>query len=109
VIEAQRRGLVLPAPVVPEIDRLLGRRLGAASRRVFYRGVLNGHYYVADVPRSAYARIVALNQQFDALDLGFVDAAVVAIAEHPGVSRIATTDRRHFTPLAAALSLDLTP
>jgi hypothetical protein len=33
----------------------------------------------------------------------------VALAETLGLSRIATTDRRHFEPLAAALSLQLVP
>jgi hypothetical protein len=38
-----------------------------------------------------------------------VDAAVVAIAETTGMRRIATTDRRRFDPLAAALDLELLP
>ena len=38
-----------------------------------------------------------------------VDAAVVAIAESLGLSRVATTDRRHFEPLAAALSIEIVP
>jgi predicted nucleic acid-binding protein len=43
------------------------------------------------------------------LDLGFVDAAIVALAETLKVPRIATTDRRHFTPLAARFALQLLP
>jgi hypothetical protein len=35
--------------------------------------------------------------------------AVVALAETLGLPRVATTDRRHFAPLAAALSLELVP
>jgi hypothetical protein len=50
-----------------------------------------------------------LNRQFDDLGLGFVDAAIVALAETLGLSRIATTDRRHFDPLAAAFSFQLLP
>lgn len=61
------------------------------------------------MPTEAYGRIAELNRRFDDLELGFVDAAVVALAESLGVSRIATTDRRHFAPLAAALSLTLVP
>jgi hypothetical protein len=38
-----------------------------------------------------------------------VDAAIVALAETLRLPRIATTDRRHFEPLAAALSLELLP
>jgi hypothetical protein len=43
------------------------------------------------------------------LELGFVDAAVVAIAEALGLPRIATTGLRDFAPLARALSLELLP
>jgi predicted nucleic acid-binding protein len=53
--------------------------------------------------------VAALNRQFGELDLGFVDAAVAAIAEALGISQIATTDRRHFVPLASALGLALRP
>jgi uncharacterized protein len=109
LVEGEQRGLILPAPVIPEVDHLLGHRLGAKSRRQFFAGIVDGYYFVADLPRGAYARIADLNRQFEDLDLGFVDAAIVALAESLGVSRVATADRRHFTPLAAALSLELLP
>ena len=102
-------GLIIPAPVVPEVDHLIGRRLGAKARLVFYRGLIDNHYFVADLPREQYARVVELNQQFADLELGFVNAAVVALAEALGVGRVATTDRRHFGPVAKALSLTLLP
>ena len=108
-VEAEQRGLVLPAPVIPEVDHLLGHRLGPKSRRTFYAGIVEGYYLVVDLPQAGYARVSDLNSRFDDLDLGFVDAAIVALAETLGVLRIATTDRRHFDPLAAALSLELLP
>jgi hypothetical protein len=109
VLRAEDQGLVVPAPVVPEVDHLLGVRLGVRARHVFYEGLAGGHYFVADLPRDKYARVAELNQQFAELELGFVDAAVVAISESLGVSRIATTDRRDFEPLAKALSIQLLP
>lgn len=109
LIRREPRALVVPAPVIPEVDHLLGRRLGAAARRVFYRGLAEGGYYVAELPRDDYARVVAIDEQFADLELGFVDAAVVAIAEGLGLRRIATCDRRHFEPLAAALGLEILP
>lgn len=109
LILAQQRGLILPAPVIPEIDHLLGVRLGAKSRQTFYAGIVEGAYLVVDLPRAGYARVADLNRQFEDLALGFVDAAVVALAETLGLSRVATTDRRHFAPFAAALSLELLP
>jgi predicted nucleic acid-binding protein len=53
--------------------------------------------------------VAELNRRFSDLDLGFVDAAIVALAQSLGLARVATTDRRHFEPLAAALSLELLP
>ena len=108
-IEGEQQGLILPAPIIPEVDHLLGRRLGARSQLTFYAGIVEGSYLVADVPRDSYARIAELNRQFADLNLGFVDAAVVAIAESLGLSRVATTDRRHFEPLTAALSIEIVP
>jgi uncharacterized protein len=109
LVESERPGLILPAPVVPEVDHLLGQRLGAKSRLTFYAGIVEGYYLVVDLPKEAYARVADLNRRFDDLELGFVDAAIVALAETIGLSRVATTDRRHFDPLAAALSLELVP
>ncbi len=109
LIASEQRGLILPAPVIPEVDWLLGERLGARSRRTFYEGIVAGYYLVADLPRGGYARVLELNRRFEDLDVGFVDASVVTLAEALGLSRIATTDRRHFQPMAAALSLQLLP
>ena len=100
---------LLPAPVIPEVDHLLGRRLGRAARRAFYDGIVDSAYLVVDLPASAYARVAEIDRTWADLDLGFVDAAIVALAEGQGVSRIATTDRRDFGPLAGALGLTLLP
>jgi predicted nucleic acid-binding protein len=109
LVESEADGLVVPAPVIPEVDHLLGHRLGAKARQVFYRGLSGGEYLVADLPHDRYARVAEIDRQFADLAVGFVDAAVVAIAEASGVKRIATTDRRHFGPIAAALSFELLP
>jgi uncharacterized protein len=109
LVEREPHGLILPAPVIPEVDHLLGHRLGAKSRLTFYAGIVQGYYLVADLPSEAYARVTDLNRQFADLELGFVDAAIVALAETLGLSRVATTDRRHFGPLAAAFALELVP
>ena len=100
---------MLPAPVIPEVDHLLGHRLGAKARHAFYEGLVEGDYAVVDLPHDQFERVAALNRQFPALDLGYVDAAVAMLAEVTSVRRIATTDRRHFEPLAAVLRLELIP
>ena len=105
----ERPGLVVPAPVIAEVDRLLGNRIGRDAQLALYAGLSGGDYFVADLPRDRYARIAELNRQYSDLELGFVDAAVIAISEFLQLPRIATTDRRDFQTLAAALSLELLP
>jgi predicted nucleic acid-binding protein len=105
----ERGSLIVPAPAIPEIDYLLAKSGVRAAQMTFYRDLVGGKYFVVDLPRESYRRVEELNRQFADLWLGFVDAAVVAISEFVGVRRIAATDRRHFTPLAAALRLELLP
>jgi uncharacterized protein len=109
LVQGERAGLILPAPVIPEVDHLLGQRLGESSRMTFYAALVEGDYLVVDLPRDGYARVADINRRFSDLNLGFVDAAIVAIAETIGLRRIATADRRHFEPVASALSLELVP
>ena len=109
LMQAESRGLILPAPVIPEVDHLLGARLGERSRFAFYAGITGNHYFIADLPRAAYDRTAAIAERFVDLQLGFVDASLVALAASLNVSRVGTTDRRHFTPLAKAFNLELLP
>ena len=103
------RPIRLPSPPSQEATRRPSTKRAAKSRLTFYAGVVEGHYLVADLSNDGYARVADLNRRFDDLDLGFVDAAIVAIAESLGLPRVATTDRRHFDPLAATFALELLP
>lgn len=107
LISSEPGGLLVPSPVVPEVDLLLGVRLGRAARQLLYRGFAEAAYLLVELPQERFARVAEIDRQFAELDLGFVDAAVVALAESLAVSRIATTDRRHFVPLARAFRLEL--
>jgi len=109
LFENEQRALIVPSPILPEVDHLLGTRLGAAAQMALYDGLAGSYYFVTDLPTEKYARVAELHRQFANLSIGFVDAAVIAIAEFLGMRRIATTDRRDFAPLAAALKLELLP
>ena len=101
--------LLVPALVIPEVDHLIGHRLGRKARRTFYQSLAAGDYVVIDLPQDRYASVGEVYDRFADLDLGFVDAAIAVIADVIGVRRVGTTDRRHFEPLAAALKLELLP
>jgi len=109
LVNAERGGLLVPGPVIPEVDHLLGRRLGREARHLFYQGLAEGGYLMVDLPQEAVRRVDEINRRFPDLDLGYVDAAIVALAESLGVKRIGTTDRRDFEPLGAALALEILP
>ena len=109
LFRAESGALMLPAPVVPEVDHLLGVRLGRAARRLFYRGLTDASFLLIDLAQERMARVAQIDEQFAELDLGFVDSAIAALAESTGVTRIATADRRHFEPLARAFGFELAP
>jgi uncharacterized protein len=101
--------LIVPTPVIPEVDYLLGERLGSRAQTIFYQGLADGSFLIADLPIESYPRILELNQKYPKLRLGFVDAAVLTMAENLGLSRIATTDRRHFQAVKLAFEIELVP
>ena len=109
LMTAEAGSLVLPSPILPEADHLLGRRLGREARAALYRGVVEDRFFVIDLPSVGYRRVLELNERYADLGLGFVDAAVVTIAEELGLGRIATTDRRHFPAVEAEIALELVP
>lgn len=108
-IDAARGPLVLPAVVIPEIDHLLGARIGRRAQLAFYDDIVTAVYLVADLDPERYEQVRDLNKQFADLNLGFVDAAVAALSGQLGVRRLATTDRRHFPALAGVIDLELVP
>jgi len=91
-----RERIAVPSPVVYEVGRLAGRRLGSRVVARFARFMASGEFDVVD-PRSAdLVRAAALVDEYADLRLGLVDATLVAVAERLGVRTVATFDWRHF-------------
>lgn len=109
LLDDERSRRLLPAVVLPEVDHLLGARLGRRARHALYEDIVAGVYEVVDVDPDRWARVRELNEQYADLDLGLVDAAVATLAEQLAVPRLATTDRRHFPALQAHVPLVLLP
>jgi predicted nucleic acid-binding protein len=55
-----------------------------------------GAYHVEDVDQADYRRVRELCDQYADSDIGFVDAAVLAITERLREPKLATLDKRHF-------------
>lgn len=96
LIEAADEPLVIPAPVLVEVDYWIGQRLTPGALVALLADVEAGAYVVADLTRADYARVRELCDRYADADIGFVDAAVLAVVERLGEPKLATLNRRHF-------------
>lgn len=103
--------LLVPAPVVVELDWLAASRLGSDPFVAFLADLEQGTIDVVELVDPDYTRIRELLVRYKDLRLGFVDAAVVAIVERLGEQKLATLDHRHFSAIRPrhVEALDLLP
>src|SRR5438309_8464908 len=103
--------IVVPAPVVVELEWLASSRLQPRAFLAFLSDVEDGRIEVAELERADYPRIRGLLERYADLPLGFVDAAVLAVVERFAERRIATLDHRHFSVLRSrhGATLELVP
>jgi predicted nucleic acid-binding protein len=90
-----RRDLLVPVPVLVEVDQLLRARVGLDSARAFLRALAAGEHTVAFLSATLLRRAVEIEARFADLDLGFVDGCVMALAERHRLP-ILTFDFEHF-------------
>jgi len=98
VVEADEP-LIIPAPVLVEVDYWIHQRLHPGILLALLDDVDTGAYQVEDLRVEDYRRVRELCDQYADADIGFVDAAVLAITERLREPKIATLDRRHFAML----------
>lgn len=111
LIESIEEPLVIPGPVLVEVDYWISQRLHPGVLVALLADIEAGAYVVADLIGQDYARVRELCDRYADADIGFVDAAVMAIVERLGESKLATLDRRHFGLLRPRhrASIDLLP
>jgi predicted nucleic acid-binding protein len=88
--------LVIPAPVLVEVDYWIQQRLRASTLVTLVRDIIDGAYEVVDLVPDDYQRVIEITDRYADSGIGFVDAAVLAIVERLGEPKLATLDRRHF-------------
>jgi predicted nucleic acid-binding protein len=88
--------LVLPAPILSEVDYFIHQRLHPGVRLMLLEDIAQGAYLVENLTTSDYLRVRELCDQYSDADIGFVDAAVLAVVERLNEPKLATLDRRHF-------------
>ena len=97
LIESAAEPLVIPAPVLVEVDYWIHRRLHPGALVALVDDIREGAYQVEDLTPVDYRRVRDLCDRYADLDIGFVDAAVMAIVERLDEPKLATLDRRHFS------------
>jgi len=97
LLETTDEQVLVPAPVVVELDWLVGERLGPDAFLSFLADSLDGLLEVVDLQTQDYLRVRELLDRYRDLALGFVDAAVLSVVERLGETKLATLDHRHFT------------
>lgn len=97
LIETSTEQVLVPAPVVVELDWLASRRLESEAFLSFLLDVEEARVGVVELRVDDYVRIRELLDRYRDLPLGFVDAAVLAVVERLGEPKLVTLDRRHFS------------
>jgi len=101
-VEKARDVLILPQPILGEIDYLLRIRLGNAALLRFLEDIQAGAFTVEPVTMADLRRCAVLIEKYHDLDLGLADASVAAVADRMGTDRILTVDTRDFRALRSA-------
>ena len=91
-----RRPVVVPVTVLPELTYLLQTRISPDAELGFVRAVAAGEFTTEPLDPDDMDRIGEVMDAYRDFPLGFVDASLVAIAERLDSLEILTTDRRHF-------------
>jgi hypothetical protein len=97
MVDELAEDLVVPAPVLVELDYWVLKLLGADAWTVFVEDLARGAYRLHNLDEGDFLRAAELENAYASLDLGLVDAAVVATCERLGEAKVATLDRRDFS------------
>lgn len=96
LIESIAEDLVIPSCVLVEVDYWVHKRLDGTTWRTLIEDIQAGAYRLAALTIDDLSRASVLQEQYADLDLGLVDASVIALAERTGETKVATLDRRDF-------------
>lgn len=89
------RSLVVPGPVIVEVDQLVRARVGGSAARRFLAALDAGEHEVAYLSAGVLRHAIEIDRRYGDLDLGLADASVMAFAERRRLP-ILTFDFAHF-------------
>ncbi len=91
--------LVIPAPVLVEVDYWVHVRLHPGVLVALLDDIIAGAYRVEDLQPEDYRRIREICDRYADADVRLVDAAVRAVVERLNEPKLATLDNRDFRVL----------
>lgn len=100
---------ILPWAILPEVDYLLLTHVSARAEQAFVRDIADSAFSVEWGEDGDLERAAQLCAKYAKLDLGLVDAAVMAVAERLRAGAIATLDLRDFSAVKIVGSPKLLP
>lgn len=81
IVTHLRRAAIVPAPVMVEVDHLARRRVNDDAARRFMKTLVGGAHEIAFMTQGLMRRAAELDSRYADLNLGLVDACVMAFAE----------------------------
>jgi hypothetical protein len=81
---------------LPEVDYFIQTRLHPEVRLRLLRDITTGAFNVEGLVAEDFDRISAICGTYADVDVGFVEAALLAIVERLREPKLATLDHRHF-------------
>lgn len=102
LVSTTQEDLVIPSLVMVEVDYWCRKLLGPEAADVLADDITSGAYRWFEIDTAAMRRAVEIGKQYWDLDLGFVDASVVATCELLDEDRVVSLDRRHFSIIRPA-------
>jgi predicted nucleic acid-binding protein len=100
VFDEHARHWIVPAVILPEVDYLVAKYLGSRAREIFLEDLAEGGFAI-DWGRDADLVVAQqISRRYRALELGLVDALVIATAERLKATAIVTLDVRHFAAVS---------
>lgn len=96
LFESEPDAWILPWAILPEVDYLVGTRLGSRVEEAFLEDLADGAFTVAWGDDGDVVEARRICRKHRDLRLGLVDACVMAVAERLKATAIATLDVRDF-------------
>lgn len=96
LVERLKEDLIVPSTVLVEVDYWVLKLLGHDAWAVFVEDLARGAYRLEQLTLADLRRSAELEGTYADLDLGLVDASVIALCERLDEPKVATLDRRDF-------------